>query len=33
MKFGFILHLKFGMKSYDPYYSALSHKYTEGVAT
>ena len=33
MKFNFILHSKFGMKSYDPYYSALSHKYTEGVAT
>ena len=33
MKFGFILHSKFGMKSYDPYYSILFHKYTEGVAT
>jgi len=33
MKFGFILHSKFGMKSYDPYYSALSHNYTDWVAT
>jgi hypothetical protein len=33
MQFDFILHSKFGMKSYDPYYSALSNKFTEQVAT